>query len=134
MSRSTSTAPPPRSRATGTTCATNDAPRSGVELRPPPAPAARRQARRRAAGDVGLAHELHVVRVAGVFRQAQHLASRGIGQHQPSGRVDEQHAFGHAGEDRVRVRALARHVRSRPPSSRAVSSSTFATVPISSLP
>ena len=48
--------------------------------------------------------------VVGRSGQPQHRSHGRIGQHEPAGAVHEHDAFDHAGQDRVHVRALARHV------------------------
>ena len=69
-----------------------------------------REGLRQLGGDVGLTHDLQKVLVGDRRRQPQHRSQRGVGEDEPAGAVHEHHALHHAAQDRVHVRALARHV------------------------
>ena len=68
------------------------------------------QRRRQLRGDVGVANHLEVMTILGRLREPEHRPHRRVGQHESAGGVHEDDAFDHAGENRVHVRALARHL------------------------
>ena len=110
MSCRTRTAPPPRSRATGTTWrrTTRGAPGSSCTSTGGGVPSAQRS--RELRGDVRMADDFEIVTILGGLRKTEHRRHGRIRQHQPSGAVDEHDAFDHPGQNRLHVRAFARHL------------------------
>ncbi len=68
------------------------------------------QRSRQLRGDVRMADHFQIVTILGGLRKAEHRPHGRIRQHQPSGAVDEHDAFHHPGQNRLHVRAFARHL------------------------